>query len=298
MPPQSPIDGGVILVTGASSGIGAALATAMAPRARALILVARRRDRLESLAARLRVDHPGLAVEVRAADLTDATVPAALVAQTLQAYGRIDVLVNNAGLGDIGLMHQCPEDKLLAMLQTNVVAVTLLTRAALAPMLAAGRGAILQVSSGFGLTWMPFFSAYVGTKHHVTAMTESLRAEVAGSGVRVVQLCPGPVATEFEQVAGNPTGQRVPDWVELSAVRCAAAGVRAVDRNHAMAVPGAVAAAAIWAGAAAPRWLLRPAWALAARVLRGRMHARTPPLPPAPRPGGPRGAEAGPATQR
>lgn len=277
---HSPIDGGVVLLTGASSGIGAALAEQLAPRARALVLVARRAERLHALADRLRAAHPQLEVDVQAVDLTDPAAPSALVAQALARWGRLDVLINNAGLGDVGMLQDCPEHKLLSMLQTNVVAVTLLTRAALGPMLAAGRGAILQVSSGFGLTWMPFFSAYVGTKHHVTAMTESLRAEVAGRGLRVVQLCPGPVATEFEQVAGNPTGQRVPAAVELSAQACAAAGLRAIDRDQAVAVPGLLAALGIWAGAATPRWLLRPAYALLARATRARFSA--PAAPPSP----------------
>jgi short-subunit dehydrogenase len=271
---QSPIDDGVVLLTGASSGIGAAMAAQLAPRARALVLVARRADRLEALAAGLRAAHPRLEVDVEGVDLTDPAAPRALVARALHRHGRLDVLINNAGMGDIGLLHECPEDKLLQMLQTNVVGLTLLTRAALGPMLAAGRGAVLQVSSGFGLTWAPFFSAYVGTKHHVSAMTEALRAELAGSGLRIVQLCPGPVATEFEQVAGNPTGQRVPAFIELSAAACAAAGIRAIDRDRAVVLPGLVAALGIWAGAQAPRWLLRAVYGLAGRALRPRFAGR------------------------
>jgi short-subunit dehydrogenase len=157
------------------------------------------------------------------------------------------------------------------MLQINVVGLTLLTRAALPGMVQRGSGAVLMVSSGFGLTWTPLFAAYIGTKHHVTGFTEALRSELRGLGVRVGQLCPGPVATEFEAVAGNPTGEKVPPWVELSAEAAAAAGIAVIDGDRAMAVPGLVAHLAILSGRLSPRWLLRLLYGAMAPGLRARI---------------------------
>lgn len=275
-PRSSPIDGGVVLLTGASSGIGAALAAQLAPRAQALVLVARRAERLEALSAALRQRHPGLVVDVQSVDLAVAEAVAPLVAGVEARHGRIDVLINNAGMGQIGLLHTSDPKQLQQMLQINVVGLTLLTRAALPGMVRRGRGAVLMVSSGFGLTWSPLFAAYVGTKHHVTALTEALRVELRGLGVRVGQLCPGPVATEFEAVAGNPTGDKVPAWIELSAEAAAAAGIQAIDHDRALVVPGLAARLAIGAGRLAPRWLLRLLYGALAPALRARVAARAP----------------------
>jgi short-subunit dehydrogenase len=268
---RSPIDGGVVLLTGASSGIGAALAEQLAPRAAVLVLVARRVDRLDALAARLRARHPTLVVDVQGVDLGEASAAAPLVAGCEARHGRLDVLINNAGMGQMGLFHEGDPDKLLQMLQINVVGLTLLTRAALPGMVQRGSGAVLMVSSGFGLTWTPLFAAYIGTKHHVTGFTEALRSELRGLGVRVGQLCPGPVATEFEAVAGNPTGEKVPPWVELSAEAAAAAGIAVIDGDRAMAVPGLVAHLAILSGRLSPRWLLRLLYGAMAPGLRARI---------------------------
>jgi hypothetical protein len=120
-----------------------------------------------------------------------------------------------------------------------------------------GRGAILNVSSGFGLSYIPSMSTYIGTKHFVTGFTESLHADLAGTGVLASQLCPGPVATEFEEVAGNFTGQKVPAFVELDAVACARAGIRAIDGQRAMVVPHYLIWFLLWWLRFVPRWLVR-----------------------------------------
>lgn len=266
----------VVLVTGASSGIGAALARLLAPRARALVLVARREDRLQELAGALRGQHPGLEVDVRPCDLADPQATAALARALVEAHGGVDLLVNNAGLGDIGLFEVADLDKLVGMIQVNVVAPTVLTRLLLPGMIARGRGQVLNISSGFGLVWMPGAAAYEGTKHHITAWSEALRSELVGTGVQVCQVCPGPVRTEFEEVAGNPTGQAVPPFVELSAEDCARAAVAALDRGQALAVPGFWAWLGISAGRISPRWVLRPVFGLLGRLARAR-------LPTAPR---------------
>ena len=266
---RPPIDDGVVLLTGASSGIGAAIARELAPRARAIVLVARRADRLEALAAELRPGARGV-VEVRPCDLTDAAALAALVDGIEADIGPVDVLVNNAGLGDFGLLERAQWDKLRWMLDVNVTALTYRTWRVLPGMVARGRGGILQISSGFGLTFMPLFSAYVGTKHYVTALTDSLRAELSGTGVVVTQVCPGPVATEFEQVAAGGQDLAVPGAMQISAARCAREAVRAFSRGRALVVPGWLAWVGISLGRLTPRWVLRLIYAPVGRVMRRR----------------------------
>lgn len=249
---RPPLDGHV-LVTGASSGIGREIARLLAPQATSLVLVARRRGRLEALSQELMAAYPELSVTVAACDLGDSESLEAFV----DGLGQVDVLVNNAGLGDIALFEHTSWDKLSAMVRVNVTALTYLTHRLLPGMLERKRGGVLNVSSGFGVTVMPASAAYCGTKHYVTAFSESLRMELVGTGVVVSQLCPGPVATEFESVAGNPTGMKVPWWFELSVERCAAAAVRGFARGRARIYPGVIPAIAIAMGAWTPRWLLR-----------------------------------------
>ncbi len=269
----SPIDGGVVVITGASSGIGERIAHHVVFRARVIVLVARRKERLEALATDLHHKRPGVEVDVRPCDLSDPAKALDLIRAVEAAHGSVDVLVNNAGLGDIGLFEKADVDKTLLMLNLNVVGLTALTRAALPGMVERKRGGVLMVSSGFGLTTMPGFSAYVGTKHYVTGFTESLRAEMAGTGVRITQICPGPVATEFEENAGNPTGVDLPEMMQISADHCARVAVRSFDEDAAITVPGGVAWVSIGLGRLTPRFLLRWANALLGRAMRKRLAA-------------------------
>jgi len=105
-------------------------------------------------------------------------------------------------------------------------------------MLKQGRGGILNVSSGWGVTFIPGIGIYAGAKHFVTAFTECLRLELKGTGVVVSQVCPGPVDTEFEQVAGNPTGRDIPAFLTISSERCARAALRGFEKDQAMITPG------------------------------------------------------------
>lgn len=263
-----PIDNGVVLVTGASSGIGAALARLLGPRARVLVLVARRVERLEALATELGASAVTTQVVVRPCDLGDPEAAAELARAVEAEHGRVDVLINCAGVGDIGLFEVADPDKLQAMLRVNILGLTALTRAIVPGMVGRGRGGLLNVSSGFGLTWMPAFATYAGSKHFVSALTESLRCELAGTGVVVSQLCPGPVATEFEAVAGNPTGQQVPSFIELSAEDCAALALAGFERGRALIVPGFWAWCMISAGRLTPAWILRQVHGLLGRLAR------------------------------
>ena len=190
---RPPPDGGTVLITGASAGIGLELARQLAPRARALVLVARRAERLEGLKDELSAKHPGLVVRTEPCDLTDPNAVDALSGHQLEDFGAIDVLVNNAGAGIQGLYEKSDWERIYSLIRLNVVALALLTRRLVPAMVARHRGGVLNMNSGAGVAIMPGMAAYVGSKHFVTGFTETLRAELDGTGVVVSQALPGPV---------------------------------------------------------------------------------------------------------
>ncbi|WP_437623336.1 SDR family NAD(P)-dependent oxidoreductase [Sorangium sp. So ce1151] len=265
---ESPIDSGVVLITGASSGIGRALAHELAGRARALVLVARRKDRLEALRAELAAARPALAVLVFGCDVTDRAAVDAMLGAVADEVGHVDVLVNNAGFGDIGAFDLSEWSRTEQMIALNVTSLAYLAHRLVGPMVSRGRGAIANVSSGFGLTFGPGMASYIGTKHFVTSFTEALRLDLAGTGVRVTQVCPGPVETEFNETAGNFTDLEPPALLSISPERCARSLVRAIDRGRALVVPGVVAWLVVYLGVLCPRWLLRLVYRPIARALR------------------------------
>lgn len=257
MAPRPPLDGGNVLLTGASSGIGRAMALQLAPIVRGLGLVARRRARLEALKAELLSINPDLVVSILPCDLADDAAREAMIEAALAALGQVDVLINNAGFGDFTLLEQSDWAKLQQMLQVNVTALTHLTQRLTGPMVARRRGGVLNISSGFGLTFMPGLAVYVGTKHYVTGFTESLRLELAGAGVAVTQSCPGPVATEFEEIAGNPIGKPPPQAVTLTPEVCARQSLKAFARGKPLVVPGHLMSAVVGLGRITPRPVTR-----------------------------------------
>lgn len=265
---MSPFDQGVVLITGASSGIGWELARQLASRAKGIALVARRRDRLETLRAELLAAAPALRVSAHACDLTSPPDVDAMLAEVRSEHGAVDVLVNNAGFGDLGVFDRCSWEKTRRMIDTNVTALTYLTHALVGSMVARGRGGILNVSSGFGLNFGPGMAAYIGTKHYVTGFTEGLRLDLAGTGVVVTQICPGPVATEFADNIGNFTGMAVPKIIEITAERCARAAIAALDKRRALVVPGILIRFLTWVGYRSPRWMTRLFYRPAALALR------------------------------
>lgn len=250
---RPPISNAVAVVTGASSGIGRAIAHQLAPRVKVLVLVARRKARLDALADELRATRSELTVRVEPCDLSDPDQIAALI----KRLGPVDILVNNAGLGDIGLFERSSYDKLALMIRVNILGLTQLTHGLLPGMLERGKGGILNISSSAGLVFMPGFSTYAGTKNYVTAFSEGLRLELRGTGVTVTQICPGPVATEFEAVAGNPTGMEAPGWLELSAEACAKASLTAFEKGKGLVVPGGWMKVLMGIARISPRWMHR-----------------------------------------
>jgi short-subunit dehydrogenase len=193
-------DSCVALVTGASAGLGREFARQLAPRARVLILAARRENRLQELAAELA--RPGLEIRTHAVDLADPQQLEALI-DALSAE-RIDLLVNNAGVGDHGLFEKSEWARVQGMLDTNIRALTRLTHALLPQLLRSHRGAILNVSSIAALIPVPRMAVYAATKAYVSSFTEGLRAELRGYGVTVTALLPGPIDTEFFVRAERP----------------------------------------------------------------------------------------------
>lgn len=195
------------IITGASSGIGEEFSRQLAPICRRLVLVARRRSRLEDLARVLRAAYPGLDVHVMEADLADPTCLDEFI-YALASRGLVpDLLVNNAGLGDYGEFAISDWGRVQAMIDVNITALTRLCHAVVPAMKELGKGAIINVSSLASLVPIPDFTVYAATKAYVTSLSEALRLELLEHGIEVLALCPGPVPTEFGEVARRPGGE-------------------------------------------------------------------------------------------
>ena len=246
------------LITGASSGIGEEFARQLAPHARAIILVARRMDRLEALKREL--DRPGLTVHCHAADLADEVQIEALLAALAASGERVSLLINNAGLGDHGLFEESDWLRVRAMLDVNITALTRLSHALLPDLVRAGRGAILNVSSIACLLPLPKMAVYAATKAYVTSFSEALRAELRGTGVSVTALCPGPVNTEFSLTAARPTGRDrmpAPEIFKVPVEEVVSTGLAAVARGRARAIPGWLVCVVMTITSLVPIFLLR-----------------------------------------
>lgn len=186
-----------VLVTGASAGLGEEFVLQLAPRADAFVLVARREDRLNELAAKVVARFPKITVELIAADLVTPEGCASVI-ETLSAKGLVpDLLINNAGLGDYGEFATSEWSRVEAMLRVNMEALTRLSHAVIPGMIHQRAGAILNISSLASVLPIPDFAVYAATKAYVTSFSEALRIELKDHGIPVVAVCPGPVHTEF-----------------------------------------------------------------------------------------------------
>jgi short-subunit dehydrogenase len=216
------LKGAVVVITGASSGIGAATAVAFARRGARLELGARRMDRLTEVAQKCReAGTPG--VNVRRTDVGQHGEARALVAATLRTHERLDVLVNNAGIGWMGRLHQMPEEKIEELIATNLKGVIATTQAVLPWMLERRRGVIINVASVTGFRASPYSAVYSATKHAVTGLSHALRGELSGTGVKVCVVYPGVTAgTEFFGQTERGVGPQYPaSWVANLIVRTA-----------------------------------------------------------------------------
>jgi short-subunit dehydrogenase len=228
------------LITGASAGIGLEFVRQLATRSRILVLVARRGERLEQLRDELVQHNPKLDVRMRVADLADKAQIDALLSWLNQEKIDIDFLINNAGLGDYGMFATSDPERDDRMIQVNISALTLLTRGLLPRMIATKRGAILNVSSSAGFLPIPGMGVYAASKAYVNSFSEALRAELCGTGVSVTALCPGPVHTEFGEVAKRPgrEPERGPEFVYVSVERVVRDTLAAVEAGRPLVVPG------------------------------------------------------------
>ena len=228
------------LITGASAGIGREFARQLASRAGSVVLVARRRERLEQLRNELTKANPSLNVHVYDVDLADKTQVDALIESLAHDKIDIDLLINNAGLGDSGPFATSDPTRIDQIIQVNMSALTLLTRKLLPTMIARKRGAILNVSSSAGFLPIPGFAVYAATKAYVTNFSEALRAELRDTGVSVSTLCPGQVHTEFGEVAKRPGGQPEagPEFAYVPVEQVARDGLAAVEADRPLVIPG------------------------------------------------------------
>jgi len=256
---RPPIDGGTVLVTGASAGIGRELAVQLARRARSLVLLARRAGRLEELRASLLARHPQLQVVTLPVDLSDEDDVDRVLAEAGEQAGAVDVLVNNAGVGDQALADQADWARIRNVLHINVLVVAQLTTALVPAMVERGRGGVLNMGSGAGLTVMPAAAAYSASKHFMDGFSEGLRADLAGTGVVVTQVCPGPVDSEFDQIAGSAGGMTggPPQFLRISAAQCAREALAGFDRGVPVVFPGRAYRIAMRALPLLPRELSR-----------------------------------------
>jgi short-subunit dehydrogenase len=228
------------LVTGASTGIGAAFARALAGQGVDLVITARDTARLKALATELQ-DRNGVAVQVLTADLAKrpgVAKVAARLAQPADGQEPIDLLVNNAGFGSTGVFWQLPVDTEEAEVLVNVVAPLRLAHAALGPMVERGSGTVLNVSSIAGEQSVPNNATYGGTKAFVTTWSQSLHEEAKPHGVAVTALLPGFTRTEFQDRAGYDDGRKLPSFAWMEADEVVAEALAGAEAGRAVIVPG------------------------------------------------------------
>jgi len=243
------------LVTGASAGIGTAYARELAAQGTDLVLVARNVERLEKLAQELRTDH-GVGVEVLAADLSD-PVQLTHVEDRLSGSPRLDLVINNAGMGAFGAFHRNTVDDELHVIDLNIDALVRLTHAAATAMTRHGAGTILNVSSIMGLAPFPGSATYAASKAFVTSFSEALHEELRGTGVTVTAAVLGIVATEFMERAdaGHLDGMDV--FATLKPEFVAKVTLRAARKGKALSVPGSSYGIVAALMGATPRAMLR-----------------------------------------
>jgi len=250
------------LITGASSGIGEAMAHCLGRAGVPTVLVARRGDRLAEL-ARL---YPGF--EVLAADLTTREGLDAVCARIKDVARPIDLVVNNAGFGSSGYFEQIDTDRLQDEIALNVSALVRLSHAAMSVMVERRRGWILNVSSVAGFQAGPRLAVYAATKAFVTSFSEAVHEEAKRAGVHVTALCPGLTRTEFQSVSNTEGLQReFPVFAWLTAEKVAADGLADCAKGRAISVPGALYKGLVWGSALLPRAVKR--WVYATAMKRG-----------------------------
>jgi short-subunit dehydrogenase len=246
------------LVTGASSGIGAAIAAELASRGYSLVLVARREERLLSLATELASEH-AIEVEVIACDLGDELERDRLESELRERERAVEMLINNAGFGHQADFATSPRKRMVEMVRVNVEAVVDLTSRFLGPMVERRRGAVINIASLGAFQPLPGSATYGASKAFVLSFSEAIRTELRGSGVTVTAVCPGPVRTEFMTTAEVPgVEDRTPGIVWTSAEDIARQAVDGAAHDKRVVVPGLLNRAGALAGQHSPRAVALP----------------------------------------
>lgn len=242
------------LVTGASSGIGLETAKLLAARGYDLWLTARNADALSRLADELAAAHR-VATTVVPADLSAPDGVDRLLEPVRQRGAAVDLLVNNAGFGWSGPFASMPETEIVAMVQVNVTALTRLARAVLPGMLERRRGRILNVASTAGFFAGPNLAVYYATKAYVISLSEAMAEELAGSGVTVTALCPGPTRTAFAERAQMEQSGLFKLATVMTAADVARAGVDGALRGERLVIPGVLNRVLVDSSRLSPRWI-------------------------------------------
>jgi short-subunit dehydrogenase len=253
--PQS-APGSTSLITGASSGVGAEIARQLAERGHNTVLVARREDRLRELAQELS-DTYGVRAETVGCDLADAASREQMIARVEELGLTVEVLVNNAGYGTGGPFVELPADREIGMVRTNCEAVVHLLAVYAPQMAQRERGAILNTASVAAFQPLPRQATYAATKALVLSLSEALHAELQSVGVTVTALCPGPVRTEFIEVAQvEETLETTPGFVWINADQAARAAIEGLEQGRRVVVPHLPVQAVAIAGRHTPRSVL------------------------------------------
>ncbi len=248
------------LITGASAGLGEEFARQLARRGGTLVLVARRLENLESLRTELTAQYPELVVYCVQADLSRSD-EVNRVCNWIRDMGlEVTLLVNNAGLGDHGIFEESDWQRVRSMINVNITALTRLMLFIIPGMKKRGSGAILNVSSVAGMVPLTKMAVYAATKAYVSSLSEAVRAELRGTGVTLTTLCPGPVETEFGDIAERKDSSDrldAPEFFKLSRQRVVREALDGVDRDRPRVIPGYLVAATMVILASLPLLFIR-----------------------------------------
>ena len=247
----------IALITGASSGIGEALAREFATDGFDLVLVARSEEKLKQLARRLRAEH-GVKARVEPADLSKSGAASALAAKLKRARLPLTALVNNAGVLEHGRFIAIPASKHQQQIDLNISGLTAMLCAFVPDMVDRGEGRILNVASIASFQPLPSLSTYAATKAYVLSLTESLSEELKGTGVTATALCPGVTDTNMYSAAQASSEQlKVPDFLVGDVATVARQGYRACMEGEVICVPGLINQVSTITARNTPKWLLR-----------------------------------------
>lgn len=239
------------LITGASAGLGAEFARLFAADKHDLVLVARRRERLDALAAELKAAH-GVTSHVITADLMDPAAPKAILDEVARLGLEVEFLVNNAGFGTNGAFWELDPAQERGMVEVNITALVVLTRGLLPAMVQRKRGRVLNIGSTAGFQPGPYMAGYYASKAFVNSFTEALAFELRGTGVTATVSCPGATATEFFEVAGNKK-TKLFEGGTMSAREVAEGAYRAMHAGDPVVVHGARNKLGVWTVKFSPR---------------------------------------------